>query len=118
MCRGTSEAETGEDLALDELIRLARRHQDIAHAFLSRAEKMCREASIANSAEDDSYSRWNFTGREDEVAQLLVEGLSNRRIARALGISERTVKNHLHSIFYKLHVGDRTQAVIRLMRRA
>lgn len=117
MCRGTSEGQTGEDLALDELIRLARTHQDIAHTFLSRAEKMCRESSAIGPVEGSSYSRWNFTGREDEVAKLLVEGLSNRRIARALGISERTVKNHLHAIFYKLRVSDRTQAVIRLMRR-
>ncbi len=117
MCRGTCEGHVGEELALEELIRLARTHQDIAHTFLSRAEKVCRESSVIGTDEEDSYSRWNLTEREDEVAKLLVEGLSNRRISRALGISERTVKNHLHAIFYKLRVSDRTQAVIRLMRR-
>jgi DNA-binding NarL/FixJ family response regulator len=115
VCRGTSECETGEDLAMDELIRLARTHQEIAHRLLSRAEEMCHEHSATGSAEGGSHSRWNFTGRQDEVAQLLAEGLSNRKIGSALGISERTVKNHLHSIFSKLDVGDRTQAVIKLM---
>jgi DNA-binding NarL/FixJ family response regulator len=118
VCQGASECETGEDLTLDELIRLARTHQEIAHRLLSRAGEMCRESSATGPAEDDPLSRWNFTGRQDEVAHLLAEGLSNRKIGNALGISERTVKNHLHSIFSKLNVGDRTQAVIKLMRYA
>ena len=52
-----------------------------------------------------------LTQREQEVLSLLVKGLSNRRIARTLRISESTVKNHLHAIFVKLDVTDRTQAV-------
>ena len=52
-----------------------------------------------------------LTRREREVLGLLVQGLSNRRIARALCISEATVKNHLHAIFLKLDVTDRTQAI-------
>jgi DNA-binding NarL/FixJ family response regulator len=56
-----------------------------------------------------------LTRREQEVVGLLVQGLSNRRIARALRISESTVKNHLRAIFLKLSVGDRTQAIAVLL---
>lgn len=56
-----------------------------------------------------------LTQREREVLGLLVKGLSNRRIARTLGISESTVKNHLHAIFLKLDVTDRTQAIAAIL---
>lgn len=117
MYRENPEGKSGDNLDLEELIRLARTHQDIAQVLLAQLEKRFHVLCPEGSPKGDGPSRWNFTERERHVAQLLAEGLSNRRIARTLGISERTVKNHLHSIFYKLGVGDRTQAVIKLMRR-
>ncbi len=53
-----------------------------------------------------------LTGREKEVLQHVARGEGNREIARQLFISEKTVKNHLTSIFRKLGVEDRTQAVL------
>lgn len=53
-----------------------------------------------------------LTGREREVLGLVVEGLSNKQIARRLGISERTVKAHLTSTFQRIGVTDRTQAAL------
>jgi len=50
--------------------------------------------------------------REDEVLRLVAIGLANKQIARRLGISERTVKAHLTSVFQRLGVGDRTQAAL------
>ncbi|TZE82271.1 response regulator [Calorimonas adulescens] len=50
--------------------------------------------------------------REVEVLNLLTQGLTNKEIAQKLLISEKTVKNHLYSIFKKLGVQDRTQAVL------
>jgi DNA-binding NarL/FixJ family response regulator len=50
--------------------------------------------------------------REREVLALLVEGLTNKLIARRLGISEKTVKSHLTQIFRELGVTDRTQAAL------
>ena len=53
-----------------------------------------------------------LSAREIEVLQLVVAGLANKAIARRLGITERTVKAHLTSVFQQLHVNDRTQAAL------
>lgn len=52
------------------------------------------------------------TPREEEVLQLVTDGLSTAEVAERLYISQKTVKNHLASIYSKLGVRDRTQAVI------
>ncbi len=53
-----------------------------------------------------------LTQREVEVLRLVAKGKSNRQIAQALFISEKTVKNHLTNIFQKIGVSDRTQAAL------
>ena len=50
--------------------------------------------------------------RELEVLQLVGDGLANKQIARRLGITERTVKAHLTSVFQRIGVSDRTQAAL------
>lgn len=57
-----------------------------------------------------------LTAREHEVLARLADGLHNRDIAAALAISEHTVKFHLASIFGKLGVSTRTEAVQRGLR--
>jgi DNA-binding NarL/FixJ family response regulator len=52
--------------------------------------------------------------REREVVRLIVEGASNKEVAAALGISERTVKGHLSNIFQKLGVPDRLKLVVQM----
>lgn len=54
----------------------------------------------------------NLTPREEEVLRLVRQGLANKQIGRRLGISERTVKAHLTSVFQRLGVEDRTQAAL------
>jgi DNA-binding NarL/FixJ family response regulator len=54
----------------------------------------------------------SLTDREREVLMLVQDGLANKQIARRLGISERTVKAHLTSVFQRLGVSDRTQAAL------
>ncbi|HZS87761.1 MAG TPA: response regulator transcription factor [Chloroflexota bacterium] len=49
--------------------------------------------------------------RESEVLRLLAEGLATKQIARSLGITERTVKFHVTSIFTKLGANNRAQAI-------
>ncbi|MEV6648867.1 helix-turn-helix transcriptional regulator [Amycolatopsis sp. NPDC051371] len=51
-----------------------------------------------------------LSGREREILALLGHGLSNRGIARRLGISERTVKFHVSNVLIKLRVESRLQA--------
>ncbi|HSK98894.1 MAG TPA: response regulator transcription factor [Rubrobacteraceae bacterium] len=57
-----------------------------------------------------------LTDRELEVIKALAQGKSDRQIARSLGISEKTVRNHTSNIYRKLHIFDRTQAVIYAVR--
>lgn len=53
-----------------------------------------------------------LTTREREVLSLVATGLANKQIARRLGITEKTVKTHMTSIFSTLGVSDRTQAAL------
>ena len=57
-----------------------------------------------------------ITKREEEVLQLVADGLSTTEVAARLYISVKTVKNHLASIYQKLDSRDRTQAVLRAVR--
>jgi DNA-binding NarL/FixJ family response regulator len=53
-----------------------------------------------------------LSNREVEVLRLVAQGLANKQIGRALGISERTVKAHLGRVFRCIGVGDRTSAAL------
>lgn len=54
----------------------------------------------------------SFTGREREIVDLLMQGMTNRQIAHALGIAEGTVKKHLHHVFGKLGVRSRALLMV------
>jgi DNA-binding NarL/FixJ family response regulator len=54
-----------------------------------------------------------LTSREREVLSLIADGRSNAVIASTLSLSPKTVRNHVSSIFTKLHVADRAQAIVR-----
>ena len=64
-----------------------------------------------SEAESEPLSHGPLTDRESEVLGLLAKGLANKQIAVALGISEHTVKFHVSSIYTKLSVTNRTEAV-------
>ena len=57
-----------------------------------------------------------LTPREQEVLELIAAGLSNKLIARRLGIAEKTVKTHVGHLLAKLGVSDRTQAALYAVR--
>ena len=59
----------------------------------------------------------HLTRRELEALKLAARGMSNRDIAAHLGVGERTVKGHLMSVFDKLGVGSRTEAVLEALKR-
>ena len=62
-------------------------------------------------SEDQPLERGPLTERESEVLGLLAKGLANKQIAVALEISEHTVKFHVSSIYTKLNVTNRAEAV-------
>ena len=64
-----------------------------------------------SDSENEPLSHGPLTDRESEVLDLVAKGLANKQIAVALGISEHTVKFHVSSIYSKLNVTNRTEAV-------
>jgi DNA-binding NarL/FixJ family response regulator len=64
----------------------------------------------------DARGELSISGRELEVLRLLARGAGTAEIAKAMYISQKTVKNHLASIYQKLDARDRTQAILRAIR--
>ncbi|MCS7221832.1 MAG: response regulator transcription factor [Anaerolineae bacterium] len=77
--------------------------------------KQFEELAIYSDSPDEMFMP--LTAREMEILQYITKGASNKEIARALGISRQTVKNHMSSILRKLAVNDRTQAAVLALRR-
>ncbi len=73
--------------------------------------RAAREMLTARAASPQA-AHADLTPREAEVLKLVRLGLANKQIARRLGISERTVKAHLTSVFARIGVADRTQAAL------
>jgi len=73
-------------------------------------------AADAPEARSDARGSDALTAREREILRLLAAGGTNRHIAEALFISEKTVKTHLNNIFRKLYVTRRLQAVLYAVR--
>ena len=71
-----------------------------------------RRMDVLETAEEDRV----VTKREEEVLQLIADGCSTPEVAERLYISQKTVKNHLASIYQKLDARDRTQAVLQAVR--
>ena len=64
--------------------------------------------------DDEAFHRLAkiLTNREEELLQLIADGLATSEVATSMYISQKTVKNHLASIYEKLQARDRTQAVL------
>ncbi|MDZ7671635.1 MAG: response regulator transcription factor [Halanaerobiales bacterium] len=67
--------------------------------------------------ESKNYRFHNLTERELDVMKQISKGKSNREIAKTLIITERTVKNHVSNILKKLSANDRTQALIKCIKK-
>jgi DNA-binding NarL/FixJ family response regulator len=102
-----------KDAEADDVIagvRAVSRGESPIHPRAARELLGARQGAPANSIVD-------LTPRELEVLELVRKGLANKQIARRLGISERTVKAHLTSVFSRIGVVDRTQAALWAERR-
>jgi NarL family two-component system response regulator LiaR len=97
--------------------------QDLARAVrLAHAGEALLDPAVAARLVDALAQRpgddpaGQLTRREREVLALLARGLSNKRIARELGVAEKTVKTHVGHVLAKLGVADRTQAALHAVR--
>ena len=89
-----------------------RRHRPLAPAGGLHARRGPPARPSRPHAEDERV----ITQREEEVLQLIADGCSTPEVAEQLYISQKTVKNHLASIYQKLDARDRTQAVLQAVR--
>ena len=97
--------DAGEDEVLDAIARVNRGQLFVTPGLL---ETLFGDVRSVN---DDAAGATMLTDREQAVLGLLVEGNSNREIAKKLYIGEATVKTHLHHLYEKLEVANRVQAV-------
>ena len=82
----------------------------ISSRFFEYFQKSFKEESVTTSKEENYLDA--LTHREEEVLELLTQGVTYKGVASKLFISETTVKTHVNNIFQKLQVNDRTQAVL------
>ena len=94
-------------LAADQNLEIVDR-AELADAVITLPSRL---SLSRRSAEREGGLIESLTTREEDVLTLVADGLSNREVAHQLAISEHTVKFHLASIFGKLGVSTRTEAV-------
>jgi DNA-binding CsgD family transcriptional regulator len=73
-----------------------------AGRFLNREPLMKKDNLTASC-----IGYYNLTGRETEIIEMLVRGMTNQELADSLFISKKTVENHLYSIYQKMDVKNR-----------
>ena len=100
-----------KDASADEVVRGIRTAAEGGSPLDPRAARSLLEAKSAPDPLE------GVSPREREVLSLLLDGLPNKLIARRLEISEKTVKSHLTSVFRRLGVTDRVQAILWAERR-
>ncbi len=105
---------TGAEIA-EAIRRAVRGEAPLTPAVASRVLQQIRHLSQVQA--QAAARADGLTERELEILQLVAHGKSNREIAQALFLSERTVENHLQNIYRKLNVHDRTQATLIAMRK-
>jgi len=94
-----------KDCSISEVVEAIRLAANGDHAMSPRFAE-----ALLNAARSETDGI--VTAREEEVLQLVADGLGTNEIGERLFISHRTVKNHLASIYEKLNARDRTQAVL------
>ncbi|MFN2135871.1 MAG: LuxR C-terminal-related transcriptional regulator, partial [Candidatus Promineifilaceae bacterium] len=119
--RSGAEAFCSKDIPPEALVRTIHEVRDggyvIEGKVLTAAQKdewLARRADRFGNrpVRKDGSEASALTPREMEILEMICRGASNKDIARGLGISYQTVKNHVTAILHKLGVSDRTQAAL------
>jgi NarL family two-component system response regulator LiaR len=92
-----------------DAVRSVHSGESVLHPSIAR--KVIQRAIIGSARAAESKSNIELSEREKDVLKLAAKGMSNKDIADSLCISIRTVQGHINSIFHKLGVGSRTEAI-------
>jgi DNA-binding NarL/FixJ family response regulator len=108
-----------KEISIDEIANAVRSvHSGQSLISPSMASKLLDEfaAMIKKEEQKEEVPAPRLTPREMEVLEHVAQGMNNREIAKALFISENTVKNHVRNILEKLHLHSRMEAVVYAVR--
>ena len=94
----------------------AAERKDGRHGWGARNDAPCPVFDPANTR--SSAAALGLTPRQTDVLELLLQGQSNKLIARALNLSVETIKDHVAAVLRTLNVSSRTQAVLAISQRA
>jgi len=113
--KGGAKGYLSKDVSISDLIKAIQAvHKGELWVERKLMARFLEGEAIANSRREGRAGKLKkvLTPREKEVLSLLTTGRTNKEIAKALFISEKTVKSHLNSIFRKLDVARRLQAIL------
>jgi DNA-binding NarL/FixJ family response regulator len=88
-------------------------HEPAWRQFLVEVERFVQGGRGDKPSGADETALLELTAREREVLELIASGLDNSQIAKHLTITDKTVRNHINSIFAKLGTPNRAQAIVR-----
>lgn len=106
--------DSGKDAILGAIRQIMGGVSVLDPKVLQRLTTLVVSGNAKKTAMEDQPPYGDFTEREQEIAALLVEGLTNRQIADRLYISEGTVKNYISTIYDKTGIHDRVKLVVAL----
>jgi len=107
----------GAPSQITHAIRTVLEGESIIDRHVLRDSLRALSATTKKTSSEDKFDIPSLTEQEIRILTLIAEGLTNSDIAEVLTVSPNTVKTHVHNIFVKLGVSDRTQAAIWAIRR-
>ena len=99
------------DSIVSSILAVAAGERVMSGAVASRVLEMLTGTTTAQQSYD------GLTVREIEILRMLASGMANKQIAYKLTISDKTVRNHVSNMYEKLHINDRSQAVLYAVRK-
>ncbi|MEO8922365.1 MAG: alpha/beta fold hydrolase [Caldimonas sp.] len=102
-----------EFVPLESRNHILLQHEPAWRQFLVEVERFVQSGRGDKSRGADEAGFLELTAREREVLELIASGLDNLQIAQQLRITDKTVRNHINSIFAKLGTPNRAQAIVR-----